>query len=254
MEPHALHRAGLGAEGRELRRQGGGVVGGAEGRAQAYFSARGSHGRRQRRALALVDPPRRPVEAVGVAADQEDRRAQPLRQVVSSRSGRLSHGSGPVRDEARPPRPPPPRDAREPLSAVPPEAVDVVGQGDAPARRRGDAQGDAQRVQILLDGRVGQVVEPGDPGEGAGGERQAPEAVALADAQLVPAGGGEGAGDQVAGSGSPGRLGGKSRVNPAARCTAAPGKAPGPSKKDWAAGSAGICTGAGVEDAGFAGE
>ena len=97
-----------------------------------------------------------------------------------------------------------------------------MGQGDAPARRRRDAQRRAQGVEVALDRRVGEL-EAGDAAEGAGREGEAPEAVALGDAQLVPAGQQvEGARHQVARH-RLGRVGGREEQGQARGAGAPPG-------------------------------
>jgi hypothetical protein len=96
-------------------------------------------------------------------------------------------------------RPAAPGDARDAAEGAPTDPVDVVGQVDRPCARRGQAEGAPERVEVALD-RGPEQVEALDPREGALGQREAPEAVAVGDPELVDPGHQvEGARHQVAG-------------------------------------------------------
>ena len=162
VEAHAIDRPGLGAQGGQLGRQRGGVVGRGERAVQPHLAARGPHGGGQRRALALVDAPRRAVEAVGVAPDQEDRRAQAALPGGPEQVGQVVPWVRPAQRGGQPARPAAAGDAGQSPGRPPPQAVDVVGQGDAPARGRRDAQRRPQGVEVALDraGRPGRGPPP----------------------------------------------------------------------------------------------
>ena len=198
VEADAGDRPRLGPQGGELGRQGLAVLRGGEGGVQPHLPPGGAHGGGQRRPVALVHAPRRAVEAVGVAPDQEDRGSHPpspgaLQQVghVVPRVRAHQRGGEPARPAAA-------GDPGQPAGGAPAQAVDVVRQGDAPGAGRRDAQPGPQGGEVALHRGVLQV-EARDPPEGAGRQGQPAELVALGHAQLVPPGEEvEGARDQVA--------------------------------------------------------
>ena len=186
VEADALDRPDLGPQPRELGREGRAGLGRGERGVQAHLAARRPHRRGQGGSLALVGPTRRAVEGVGVAPDEEDRRADAAQPGGLQQVGDVVPWVRPGERARDPRRPPPARDAGQALGRAPADPVDVVGQGHAPPAGRGDRQRPPQGGDVALDRGLLQV-EPGDPAERARGQRQPVEAVPVDHAQLVPA-------------------------------------------------------------------